>query len=164
MRINEIASATEQMELWKLISTNVWQAIDTQQKQEAQRQQAKKALTKTRRVRGGGVARKTTPAPMVPVKVSRNAVNPNAPTQPSSSPQAPTAINQAPYVNPSKPNTIAPVKSSAPYTQSLNPNANPQQLNKHPVSTLKPTPAVLPTVKTHKRLRDDDAIDVLKTV
>ena len=77
MRINEIASATEQMELWKLISTNVWQAIDTQQKQEAQRQQAKKALTKTRRVRGG-VARKTTVAPMVPVKVPRNAVKPNA--------------------------------------------------------------------------------------
>ncbi len=163
MRINEIASATEQMELWKLISNNVWQAIDTQQKQEAQRQQAKKAQTKSRRVRGG-VARKTTPAPMVPVKVPHNAVKPNAPIQPTSNPQAPTANNSAPYANPSKPNTIAPVKTSAPYTQSLNPNANPQQLSKHPVSTLKPTPAVLPTVKTHKRLRDDDAIDVLKTV
>lgn len=120
MRINEIASATEQMELWKLISNNVWQAIDTQQKQEAQRQQAKKAQTKTRRVRGG-VARKTTPAPMVPVKVPHNAVKPNAPTQPTSNPQAPTANNSAPYANPSKPNTIAPVKTSAPYTQSLNP-------------------------------------------
>ena len=163
MRINEIASATEQMELWKLISTNVWQAIDTQQKQEAQRQQAKKALTKTRRVRGG-VARKTTVAPMVPVKVPRNADKPNAPTQPSSNPQAPTAKNQTPYVNPSKPNTIAPVKSSAPNTQTANPNTNPLQLNKHPTPTLKPTPTVLPTVKTHKKLRDNDADDLLKAV
>jgi len=164
VRINEIASATEQMELWKLISTNVWQAIDAQQKQEAQRQQAKKALTKTRRVRGGGVARKITPAPMVPEKVPRNAVKPNAPTQPSSNPQAPTAINQTPYVNPSKPKTIAPVKTSAPNTQTANPNTNPQHINKHPTPSLKPTPTVLPTVKTHKRLRDNDADDLLKAV
>ena len=96
--------------------------------------------------------------------VSCNAVKPNAPTQPSSNPQAPTAKNQTPYVNPSKPNTIAPVKLSAPNTQTVNPNTNPQQLNKHPTPTLKPTPTVLPTVKTHKKLRDNDADDLLKAV
>ena len=75
-----------------------------------------------------------------------------------------TAKNQTPYVNPSKPNTIAPVKSSAPNTQIVNPNTNPQQLNKHPTPTLKSTPTVLPTVKTHKKLRDNDADDLLKAV
>ena len=33
MRINEIASAEDQMALWRLVSDSVWQAIETQRQQ-----------------------------------------------------------------------------------------------------------------------------------
>ena len=36
MRIDEFASAEEQMALWKLVNDNVWQAIETQRQQQAQ--------------------------------------------------------------------------------------------------------------------------------
>lgn len=41
MRIFEIASAEEQMALWKLITTNVWTAIDQQVQQQARERAAK---------------------------------------------------------------------------------------------------------------------------
>ena len=47
MRINEIASAEEQIALWKLIATNVWTALDTQQRQQAQQNAVKKSRAKT---------------------------------------------------------------------------------------------------------------------
>ena len=47
MRINEIASAEEQIALWKLIATNVWTALDTQQRQQAQQNAIKKSRVKT---------------------------------------------------------------------------------------------------------------------
>ena len=37
MRINEIASAEEQIELWKLVSNSVWQSLEQQQRGEQQR-------------------------------------------------------------------------------------------------------------------------------
>ena len=39
MRINEIASAEDQMALWRLVSDSVWQAIETQRQQQAQAEQ-----------------------------------------------------------------------------------------------------------------------------
>ena len=42
MRIDEIASAEEQLALWKLISDNTWQAI-SQQAEAERRQRAEKA-------------------------------------------------------------------------------------------------------------------------
>ena len=47
MRINEIASAEEQIALWKLIATNVWTALDTQQRQQAQQNAVQKSRAKT---------------------------------------------------------------------------------------------------------------------
>ena len=46
MRIDEIASAAEQLALWKLVSDNVWAAIGLQAKQEAERQAAAKRIAK----------------------------------------------------------------------------------------------------------------------
>ena len=40
MRFNEIASAEEQVELWKLISTSVWQSLQQQQRDEQKRRTA----------------------------------------------------------------------------------------------------------------------------
>ena len=145
MRINEIASATEQMELWKLISTNVWQAIDTQQKQEAQRQQAKQAQSKSRKVRGGGSV-KTTPVPRLPSPVPPNAQVPNKITNPSANPSIPQAHMYQPNANPSNPNTITPVKTTA---ASAVHNAH---------------ASVVPTVKTHRKFSDEELVNALKAV
>ena len=43
MRINEIASAEDQVALWRLVSDSVWQAIETQRQQQAQAEQVKAA-------------------------------------------------------------------------------------------------------------------------
>ena len=40
MRLNEIASAEEQLELWKLISSSVWQSLQQQQSDEQKRRTA----------------------------------------------------------------------------------------------------------------------------
>jgi hypothetical protein len=45
VRINEIASAEEQIELWKLVSNSVWQSLQQQERAEQQR----KAVTKAKR-------------------------------------------------------------------------------------------------------------------
>lgn len=51
MQISEIASAEEQMALWKLISTSVWSAMEqqVQQQQRERAAQAKRASVKGRR-------------------------------------------------------------------------------------------------------------------
>lgn len=72
MRINEIASAEEQIALWKLIATNVWTALDTQQRQQAQQNAVKKSRDKTT---GHTLAYKKPakiPAPRAPVPLPQN--------------------------------------------------------------------------------------------
>ena len=68
MRIDEIASAEEQMALWRLINDNVWQAIETQRQQQAQAAQAKaaKAKLKTRKGRKGSRGKLSLPMPPPP--------------------------------------------------------------------------------------------------
>ena len=74
MRIDEFASAEEQMALWKLVNDNVWQAIETQRQQQAQAAQAKaaKAKLKPRKGRkgakGGGRGKLSIP-PSLPVPI-----------------------------------------------------------------------------------------------
>jgi hypothetical protein len=54
VRINEIASAEEQIELWKLVSNSVWQSLQQQQQQEknqkAQAEAKKKTMLKGNRL------------------------------------------------------------------------------------------------------------------
>ena len=145
MRLMEIASATEQMALWKLINTSVWQAIEQQQRLEAQQQQAKRAQSKSRKVRGGAGV-KTTPVPRVPTQVTPKAQVPNKIANPSANPSTPQAHMYPPNTNLSKPNTITPVKTTQ---ASAVHNAN---------------ATVLPTVKTHKKFNDDELVHALKPV
>ena len=65
MRIDEFASAEEQMALWKLVNDNVWQAIETQRLQQAQAAQAKaaQAKLKPRKGRKGGRGKLSIPMP-----------------------------------------------------------------------------------------------------
>ena len=68
MRIDEFASAEEQMALWRLVNDNVWQAIDAQRQQQAQAAQAKAAKTKSKPHKGrkGGRGKLSIPIPPPP--------------------------------------------------------------------------------------------------
>jgi hypothetical protein len=64
MRINEIASAEEQLALWKLISDNIWTAV-SQQAEAERRQRAEKAAQAKLKPKIGGKrgGRKSLPPP-----------------------------------------------------------------------------------------------------
>ena len=68
MRIDEFASAEEQLALWRLVNDNVWQAIETQRQQQTQAAQAKaaKAKLKPRKGRKGGRGKLSIPMPPSP--------------------------------------------------------------------------------------------------
>ena len=55
MRIDEIASAEEQLALWKLISDNTWQAISQQAEAERQQRAEKAAQRKPKPKLGASV-------------------------------------------------------------------------------------------------------------
>jgi ribosomal protein L19E len=67
MRINEIANAEEQLALWKLVSDNVWSAIQTQAHQQAEEKAVAAQQQKTKRKRkgkGGSFSVPHVPKPM----------------------------------------------------------------------------------------------------
>ena len=72
MRINEIASAEEQIALWKLIATNVWTALDTQQRQQAQQNAIKKSRAKTTGHTSAYKKPAKIPVPRAPVPLPQN--------------------------------------------------------------------------------------------
>ena len=73
MRINEIASAEEQIELWKLVSNNMWQALQQQQYEEQKRKAEATAKKKaTRKLKGGVRSVHPTPSPPPPPQPSPN--------------------------------------------------------------------------------------------
>jgi len=110
MRFFEFANADEQMALWKLVSDNVWKAIDTQRQQEAQLAQARAAQAKLRPGKARKAARppKTHPGPgpaaaSTPPPTSKpDPVDPSEPkaqdsTQVTQAPRSPnTASAQSP--------------------------------------------------------------------
>ena len=113
MRINEIASAEDQMALWRLVSDNVWQAIETQRQQQAQAAQAKAAKAKLK-PRGGRKGKSRSAAPMPspkapPPKKSPPPANPSAkPSQPpAANPQAQTLAQRQQALAPLMPVTTA---------------------------------------------------------
>ena len=103
MRINEIASAEEQIALWKLIATNVWTALDTQQRQQAQQNAIKKSRAKTTGHTSAYKKPAKIPAPRAPVPLPQNKlqqqVQQNAQRPPNAS--AVAMSNQ-----PKSPNTV----------------------------------------------------------
>lgn len=70
MRINEIASAEDQMALWRLVSDSVWQAIETQRQQQAQAEQTKAAKAKLK-PRGSRKGKSRSAAPMPTRKLTQ---------------------------------------------------------------------------------------------
>jgi hypothetical protein len=116
MRINEIANAEEQIALWRLVSDNVWSAINTQAEEQAKQRAAaeQQRKLKPKRKRKGSVAH-TPPPPKLPVP-------------------KPQATDKPPTPN-------ATANKSA--QQDVNPRAYPATLAQQP-STTKPTPSATP--------------------
>ena len=114
MRMNEIADAEAQLELWKLVNQSVWSSIEHQRQQQAREKEAKEAA---RRLRPKGVGKKvpkptrvsSAPKPPPPKKpqppVAKQLAPPNN-NQPSPNPQTNPASTQ------SGPNTIKPVRAT----------------------------------------------------
>jgi len=117
VRINEIASAEEQIELWKLVSNSVWQSLQQQQKVQQQRDAAAAAARKSapKAKRGVRGARAIPSLPKVPT-----------PKPPSPAPNKNSVPTANPTANPPAPIANKPVAPTALPTASVQPNA--QQL------------------------------------
>jgi hypothetical protein len=113
MRINEIASAEDQMALWRLVSDSVWQAIETQRQQQAQAEQVKAAKAKLK-PRGSRKGKSRSAAPMPspkppPIKKSPPPENPSTKPNPppAADPQAQSLAQRQQALAPQKPVTTA---------------------------------------------------------
>jgi hypothetical protein len=97
MRINEIASAEDQMALWRLVSNSVWQAIETQRQQQAQAEQAKAAKAKLK-PRGSrkGKSRSAAPMPLPKPPAPKKSPPPENPSVKTSQPPAANPQAQSP--------------------------------------------------------------------
>lgn len=135
MRLMEIASAEEQMALWKLVNDNVWAAINQQARDEAERKAAAQRTAKLKggkgKVKGAAPSLRITPPPPSkkaappPTQKLKTAVGVQqqpplaaTPQQPSAQPTQPT-VSQQP---------IPSVQSSQPA-----PSAQPQPLPSNPL-------------------------------
>ena len=119
MRINEIASAEDQMALWRLVSDNVWQAIETQRQQQAQAEQAKAAKAKLK-PRGGRKGKSRSAAPIPSPKTPPPKKAP-PPANPSTKPNPPLAANPEAQSLAQRQQAFAPQK---PVTTATAPNAS----------------------------------------
>ena len=113
MRINEIASAEDQMALWRLVSDSVWQAIETQRQQQAEADRIKAAKAKLK-PRGGRKGKGRSAAPMPspkppPPKKSSLPANPSVKTSqpPAANPEAHSLAQRQQALAPQKPVTTA---------------------------------------------------------
>jgi hypothetical protein len=124
MRINEIASAEDQMALWRLVSDSVWQAIETQRQQQAQAEQVKAAKAKLK-PRGSrrGKSRSAIPMPSPkppPLKKAQPPENPSAkPSQAAAAkPQAQSLVQRQQALAPNKPVTTTTASNASIATKS----------------------------------------------
>jgi len=141
MRFFEFANADEQMALWKLVSDNVWKAIDTQRQQEAQLAQARAAQAKLRPGKARKAARPKPPRPGPgPVAASTppptSKPDPVDPSEPKA--QDSTQLTQAPRL---------PTTASAQSPGMAKPIATPSA-----ILTTQPTAATVPVNTAAKTL------------
>ena len=144
MRIFEIVNPADQLALWKLISTSVWQSIE-QQVRDQQRQQASQATKKKRPkltggTKGGARLSKFIPSKTVPqataVQTPKQAVNKlpsqtSPPAQPSSTPA--TGIAAEPNVDSTVPKAASEPAPAQPKPLNRVKNAGLRLKNQPPV-------------------------------
>ena len=116
MRIFEIASAEDQLALWKLISDNVWTTISQQARIEAQQKAAEAAKSRLKPKKPKKLKKPPrAPAPPKPKPANKSAVpaRPQNPTQPARAQirSAPTPSRQPPL--PSSQPVLPAVRSSS---------------------------------------------------
>jgi len=102
MRINEIASAEEQLALWKLISDNTWTAIAQQaaQEKQAETERKAKAKLKPRAMRARKGANISVPPPPPPTKPQAPLANQPPSPHNKPNPNALNPVNRLPSNNP----------------------------------------------------------------
>jgi hypothetical protein len=108
MRIFEIASAEEQLALWKLISDNTWRAVSQQAAAERRQRADKAAQSKLKPKRGGKRGGRKSLPPPPPIKPPPPQAKPLTPTlkpQKNSGGAAPQAIG---LINPQARSSPAP--------------------------------------------------------
>ena len=94
MRINEIANAEEQLALWKLVSDNVWTAIQTQAQQQAKEKELAAQRSKAKgKHKGKGASVSVPSIPNFPMPSSPKA-------QPKQNPSSQTGTHNANVQNP----------------------------------------------------------------
>jgi len=120
VRIFEIVNPEDQLALWKLINTSVWQSIEQQVRDQQKRQSAQAVKKKRPKLKGGKkggvrfpkfIAPKTVPqttaVPTPKQAVNKPLAHTTPPSQPSSTPT--TVIAAEPY-----PATVPPKAASEP--------------------------------------------------
>ena len=143
MRLQEFASAEEQMALWRLVSDSVWASIGQQAHLERQERAAKAAQAKTKRKRGNRAGSKSSSTP-VPIKMPKQPNNKVATVTAPTAPTAPTAAKTAPVGN-----AVANANTSGMYKNGSNTNAaNKIAANSNvaitPTTAAQPSPAFSP--------------------
>ena len=98
MRLQEFASAEEQMALWRLVTDSVWASISQQAEQERRESAAKAAQAKTKRKSGSRVSSKSSSAP-VAIKMPKPPNSKVATATVATAATVPTAANTAPVGN-----------------------------------------------------------------
>lgn len=137
MRLQEFASAEEQMALWRLVSDSVWASIGQQAHLERQERAAKAAQAKTKRKRGSRAGSKSSSTP-APIKM------PKQPNNKVATVTAPTAANTAPVGN-----AVANANTSGMYKNGSNMNAAEKiaansSVAMTPTTAAQPSPAFSP--------------------
>jgi hypothetical protein len=127
VRINEIASAEEQIELWKLVSNSVWQSLQQQKREEQQRKAAAAAARKNapKGKRGRRSAGSIPSLPKVPAP---------KPTSPPQQPPPNKVAGTEPQTNAAQP---AASKSLAPASAQPNAPQPPASMPTNPLYSVK---------------------------
>ena len=93
MRFFEMASAQEQLALWRLISDNTWAAVEQQASEEAARKAQQKPIAK---IGKKSAALKVKPKPVMPLQPPAQKPTPTTPPKTPTSIAAKSAVNFQP--------------------------------------------------------------------
>ena len=110
MRLFEIASAEEQIELWKLISTSVWQSLQVLEKQQREAAAQAAARAKSAPAKRGAAKKLKLPAVPIPNTQQKQVPQNQAPVKTTQVPQDAAIDSDETQPKLSDDGTIQPVK------------------------------------------------------
>jgi hypothetical protein len=149
VRIFEIVNPADQLELWKLISTSVWQSIE-QQALDQQKQQAALVSKSPPRLKGRMKGRSRLPKPIQPIASPKKShVISNRPTPSKQT----SAISQPPAQNKPNPQTLNAVKPIHTANPQINQATTSTTANPKLGSATYPTPLTTAPVKPPNGLK-----------